>query len=180
MFFSGDWERLQKVKQEEAVRNIRQYRANDEAAVVGVWYRAGIAAYPYLPTWQAFPLEQAGVVFQEVILAECMIWVGTLNECVVSFLAMKGSYIDRLYVDPSEWRKGWGTELVDLAKSISPNGLSLHTHVENHAARAFYERHHFRVVRFGTSPPPESAPDVEYCWGHGDLEAPGLPSGQTR
>jgi hypothetical protein len=31
-------------------------------------------------------------------------------------------------------------------------------------ACAFYERHGFATVRFGTSPPPERAPDVEYHW----------------
>jgi ribosomal protein S18 acetylase RimI-like enzyme len=69
-----------------------------------------------------------------------------------------------MYVDPSQWRKGWGTRLVVFAKSLSPSGLELHTHQENRAARRLYETHGFKAVRFGTSPPPESAPDVEYHW----------------
>ena len=77
---------------------------------------------------------------------------------------MKGSYIDRLYVDPSEWRKGSGTRLLAFAKSVSSNGLELHTHQENRVARTFYEKHGFTAAKFGTSPPPESAPDVEYHW----------------
>ena len=131
---------------------------------MAVWHRAGIAAYTYLPTWQAFTLEQARVVFREHVLSRCSIRVGTLNDRIVAFLAMHGSYMDRLYVDPVEWRCGWGTRFVELAKRISPAGLELHTHVENAAARALYERHGFRVVKFGISPPPESAPDVEYHW----------------
>jgi ribosomal protein S18 acetylase RimI-like enzyme len=77
---------------------------------------------------------------------------------------MKGTYIDRLYVDPLEWRKRWGTQLVSFAKHVFPRGLELHTHQENVVARALYERHGFRAVKFGVSPPPESAPDVEYHW----------------
>lgn len=77
---------------------------------------------------------------------------------------MKGSYIDRMYVDSSEWHKGWGTQLLAFAKMFCPQGLELHTHQENHGARRFYEKHGFKAVRFGTSPPPESAPDVEYHW----------------
>jgi ribosomal protein S18 acetylase RimI-like enzyme len=147
-----------------AVRTIRPYREGDEAAVAGVWHRAGIAAYTYLPTWQAFSIEEACRVFAEVTRPRCAIWVGTLDERVVAYLAMNGSYLDRLYVDPPEWRRGWGTRLVDLAKLLSPTGLELHTHQQNHAARALYERHGFAPVRFGTSPAPESAPDVEYHW----------------
>ena len=156
--------RLSNVNTQNTRRRIRKFRDADEADVVGVWYRSGMAAYTYLPTWQALTLEQARRVFAEIIRPRCAIWVGTLNKQIVAYLAMNGSYIDRLYVDPPEWRQGWGTRFVNLAKQISPQGLELHTHVENLAARALYERHGFKAVRFGTSPPPESAPDVEYHW----------------
>lgn len=132
--------------------------------MVGVWQRAGLAAYTYLPTWQALTLETAFYVFRNVIRPRCAIWVGRLDERIVAYLAMDGSYIDRMYVDPPEWRKGWGTRFINLAKQFSPQGLELHTHVENHPARALYERHGFTAVKIGVSPPPESAPDVEYHW----------------
>ena len=145
-------------------RSIRQFLDPDEAQVVSVWHRSGLAAYPYLPTWQALTIKTAALVFRNVISAKCALWVGTLNEKVVAFLAMNGSCVDRLYVDPEEWRTGWGTEFINLAKQLSPEGLELYTHQENHAARALYERNGFIVVKFGVSPPPESAPDVEYHW----------------
>ena len=77
---------------------------------------------------------------------------------------MNGSTIDRLYVDPSEQRKDWGSRLIAHAKMLYPQGLDLYTHQENAGARALYERHGFVVIRFGISPPPESAPDVVYRW----------------
>jgi ribosomal protein S18 acetylase RimI-like enzyme len=150
---------------------VRPFEDRDEAAVIAVWHRSGQAAYPYLPTWQAFALEQAGPVFKTVIRPRSKIWVGTRHDRVVAFLAMVGSYIDRMYVDPPEWRNGWGTRLVLLAKTLHPSGVELHTHQENHAARALYERHGFRAVRLGVSPPPESAPDVEYHWRPADVGA---------
>jgi hypothetical protein len=103
-------------------RRIRQYRDADEADVVAVWHRAGIAAYTYLPTWQAFTVKLAHVVFRNVIRAGCAIWVGVLDEQIVAYLAMSGSYIDRLYVDPSEWRKGWGTRFIQLPSSSHRTG----------------------------------------------------------
>ncbi len=148
----------------EPARAIRKFEARDESAVAGVWYRSGRSAYTFLPTWQAFTFERAQEVFRNVIRPTCDIWVGTLHDEVVAYLAMRASYIDRMYVDPIEWRKGWGTLLVALAKNLSPNGVELHTHQENHAARALYQKHGFVAVRFGVSPPPESAPDVEYHW----------------
>jgi len=145
-------------------RTIRAFQAADEANVVEVWHRSGTAVYTFLPTWQAFTLEQARGVFKNVIRPKCTIWVATRDERIFAYLAMKGTYIDRLYVDPPEWRRGWGTQLVEFARQVSPSGLELHTHVANVAARSLYERLGFRAVRFGLSPAPESAPDVEYHW----------------
>ena len=105
-----------------------------------------------------------------MIRPRCNIWVGTRYEQVVAFLAMAGSYVDRMYVDPTEWRKGWGTRLVLFAKTLHPNGLELRTHQGNHAARQLYEKHGFRAVKFGLSPPPENAPDVEYHWRPDNLQ----------
>jgi ribosomal protein S18 acetylase RimI-like enzyme len=149
------------------IERIREYTIADEAAVVDVWHRAGLAAYTYLPTWQSFTLEHARRVFREVIAATCQLWVATREDCVehvVGYMAMKGSYLDRLYVDPAEQRRGVGARLLDHAKRLSPAGLELHTHQQNHAGRAFYERHGFVAVKFGISLLPESAPDVEYHW----------------
>jgi ribosomal protein S18 acetylase RimI-like enzyme len=144
---------------------LRPYQPTDEEAVVGVWHRAGLAAYPFLPTWQSFTLKQARIVFRDVISRHNDLWVAAQNERVVAYLAMKDCYIDRLYVDPPEQRKGWGSRFLALAKTLCPNGLELYTHQENLGARAFYERHGFVPVEFGISPPPESAPDVKYRWG---------------
>jgi ribosomal protein S18 acetylase RimI-like enzyme len=146
------------------MRSIRAFRDSDETDVNRVWHRSGQAAYGFLPAWRTFTFEQATNVFREVIRSRCEVWVGTLDEQVVAYLAMKGSYIDRMYVDPTEWRSGWGTRFIAFAKSLFPEGLELHTHQENHPARSLYEKHGFKAVKFGISPPPECVPDVEYHW----------------
>jgi GNAT superfamily N-acetyltransferase len=145
-------------------KSIRAFQEQDELAVTNVWYRSGKAAYHFLSNWQTFTFEQAHSTFCEVILPRCDIWVGMHNENVVAFLAINHSYIDRMYVDPEEWRKGWGRSLVFFAKTLHPTGLELHTHQQNHPARRLYELNGFKAVRFGTSPAPENAPDVEYHW----------------
>ena len=143
---------------------IRRFQDEDERAVVGVWFRSGKAAYTFLSSWQALTIEQAEAVFREIIRPRCDIWVGTRDARIVAYLAIIGSYIDRLYVDPTEWRNGWGSRFISFEKRICPDGLDLCTHQENDPARAFYEKHGFKAVRFGISPPPECPPDVEYHW----------------
>jgi GNAT superfamily N-acetyltransferase len=155
---------MQTTDQSGPVRIFRPYQETHETKVIGVWHRSGLAAYTCLPTWQALTPETAPNVFRTIIRPSTAIWVGVLDGRVVAYLAMKGSYIDRLYVDPLEWHKGWGQRFIRLAKELSPAGLELHTHQENCPACALYESEGFLAVKFGISPPPESAPDVEYHW----------------
>ena len=67
-------------------------------------------------------------------------------------------------MEPRCQGRGIGTALLDRAKKLAPDGLTLFTHQRNERARAFYERLGFRAVQFGVSPPPESEPDVKYTW----------------
>jgi GNAT superfamily N-acetyltransferase len=145
-------------------RDIRPFHPDDLEATAALWHRSGLAAYPYLPMFQALTAEHALDIFRDRIAAHCRLWVGTEKGRIVAYMALDGSLIDRLYVDPSAWRQGWGTRLLALAKSLHPTGLELFTHQENHAARALYEREGFVAVAFGLSPAPESVPDVTYHW----------------
>src|SRR3712207_552253 len=108
--------------------------------------------------------SEDGRFFREVILPRSSIWVTERDRAITAFLAIEGSYVDRLYVHPTHQRYGAGSALIAQAKALSPEGVQLHTHQKNSQARAFYEKHGFRAVKFGISPPPESEPDVEYHW----------------
>lgn len=143
---------------------IRPMTEPETATVAAVWYRAGREAYPYLPGWRSMTRELALQVFRNHIAAHCQIFVIEHEGAIGGYLALKGSYVDRLYIDPSCQGKGLGTALMEHVRQQRPDGLELHTHQQNTAACAFYERLGFVAVRYGTSPPPENAPDVEYHW----------------
>ena len=143
---------------------LRPLRAEDAPAVVRVWHESKQAAYPYLPTEQGRTLAEDDEIFRRYILPRTAIWVALVDGAIAGFLAMRGSYVDRLYIHPDRQRRGIGAALLQQAKTLSPAGVQLHTHQQNTQARAFYEKHGFRAVAFGISPPPESEPDVEYHW----------------
>lgn len=144
--------------------SIRRYRGEDEPSVVELWFRSGKAVYTFLPAWRGLTLEVATRIFRQVIASQCEIWVATCDERIVAYMALDGKHLDRLYVDPAEQRRGWGTHLVEVAKRRRPRGLTARTHQDNHAAQAFFEKAGFEAVDFGVSPPPECAPDVLYQW----------------
>jgi GNAT superfamily N-acetyltransferase len=144
--------------------NVRRTDRAESRFVVDLWFAAKKRAYPYLPLVQAATLEDASTFFHEKIVPRCDIWVAEDQGELLGFVALQGSYIDRLYVLPARQRCGIGTALIRHAMSLCPGGLELHTHQKNAVARTFYEKHGFVPVRFGISPPPENEPDVEYHW----------------
>ena len=143
---------------------IRLFTEPVELRLAEIWHLAGLDEYTYLPAFQALDADQALQVFRDVIVSNCRIWLETHHETIRGFIALNGSYIDRLYVDPEYQRLGTGGALMNHAKSMFGAGLELHTHQQNSRARAFYEKHGFAAVKYGISPAPECVPDVEYHW----------------
>jgi len=143
---------------------VRRMTEVEATSVVKLWHAAKKNAYSYLPLEQARTFAEDYAFFTQKIFPHCEIWVAELEGLVRGFLALNGSYIDRLYVSPEVQRTGIGSALIGQAKKLCLSGLELHTHQKNLAACRFYEKHGFRAVRLGTSPPPESEPDVEYHW----------------
>jgi chorismate mutase len=70
-----------------------------------------------------------------------------------------------LYVDPGHQGEGIGSVLVDLAKSLRPDGLRLWVFQSNLGARRLYARHGFvEVEETDGSTNEEQAPDVRMEW----------------
>jgi ribosomal protein S18 acetylase RimI-like enzyme len=139
-------------------------RETDVPETVTLWHDTQEDTYHFPAREKELTLDDSSRYFREVIRPGADLWVAEEGQRILGYLALKGSYLDRLYVRPEAQRKGVGLALLQKAWELSPAGLELHTHQENTKARRFYEKYGFKAVRFGISPPPESAPDVEYHW----------------
>lgn len=144
--------------------HVRAAEEGEYEAIIALWVDSKRVAYPYLPLEQAYTLEDNRNFFLGNIVKNCELWVAERAGKLLGFLALEGAYVDRLYIHPDHQRTGAGAALLAKARERSPDRLHLHTHQQNVEARAFYEKHGFVAVRFGVSPPPESAPDIEYAW----------------
>lgn len=142
---------------------IRRLRPEDLEAVVRAWRKSRDDSQPWLEARMGHTHEDDLRFFGGTIAIENDVWVAVERE-IAGFLAIAGERLGWLYVDPASQRRGIGTALLDKAKALSPEGLTLFTHQRNERARAFYERRGFRAVKFGVSPPPESEPDLRYRW----------------
>ncbi|HSM72332.1 MAG TPA: GNAT family N-acetyltransferase, partial [Anaerolineales bacterium] len=104
------------------------------------------------------------VYFLDHILKDTKVCVVESDYRPVAFMAMKGDFIDQLYVHPEYWRRGIGKLLLNFAHECSPGHLWLYTLQININARKFYEKNGFVAEKLGVSPSPENEPDIEYHW----------------
>ena len=153
------------------VFTIRRARPEDLEAAVGVWERARWdAKQPRMRARMDYSHTNNLEHFRGVVMRENDVWLAVEGDEVVGLLALGEREVSQLHVEPRRQRRGIGTALLDHAKALSPEGLTIATFQENHQARAFYEHCGFRAVHFGVSPPPESEPDVRYAWGPGGAD----------
>lgn len=143
---------------------IRAYRPEDFDHVTILWRISREKSLPEFQMMKGHFFFEDQDYFRNHILMENNVWVVTVADRPVGFMAMNKDFIDQLYIHPDYWRQGIGEALLQFAKGYSPEHLWLYTLQVNVNARSFYEKNGFVAEKFGVSPPPESEPDVEYHW----------------
>jgi chorismate mutase/GNAT superfamily N-acetyltransferase len=152
---------------------LRPAAAEDADVLAELFAAAREAAYPAMPRSVHTPAE-ARHWFREVLdvlprtlpmPAEREIWVAESGGEVVGYLVLDPEWLDSLYVRPDLTGRGIGTVLLDLAKSLRPDGFGLWVFESNVRAQAFYARHGLVPVRrTDGSDNEERAPDIEMAW----------------
>jgi GNAT superfamily N-acetyltransferase len=135
---------------------------SDAAAIASIHAASFRAAMPYLPVLHTAAEDQE---FFRNVLAHEQVWVaGHLGE-VKGFIAFTHDWVNHLYIHPEFQGMGAGSWLLEKAKESSGGRLDLWAFQRNAAARRFYERRGFRLVRLTDgSANEEKEPDVLYRW----------------
>jgi ribosomal protein S18 acetylase RimI-like enzyme len=132
-------------------------------AVVEVHLTSRKAAVPAMPP-PVHPDSDAAPYLRERMGAS-ETWVAEVDGSVVGYALVDGAWLDHLYVLPSHAGQGIGSALLDLVKSLRPDGFGLWVFESNEPARRFYRRH--GLVDLETtdgSTNDERAPDVRMAW----------------
>ena len=143
---------------------IRPYQFSDFDAVIILWRASREVSLPDFQRRKGHFFYEDLAYFREHVLPENDVWVVEEDGRPVAFMAIKGDFIDHLYVHPDYWRRGIGQMLLEHAHTLSPLHLWLYTLQVNLNARAFYEKSGFVITKLGVSQPPENEPDVKYEW----------------
>jgi ribosomal protein S18 acetylase RimI-like enzyme len=139
---------------------IRRAIRDDAPAISEVFVRTR-DQMPYLPRIPEHVRPLLGGWFLE----RSELWVVEEEGHVVGFAGVSGSELTHVYVDPPVQNRGVGRALLDHVKNLRPERLELWVFQKNEAARRFYERHGFELVRLtdGTGNM-EHEPDALYEW----------------
>lgn len=142
---------------------IRKATAADVAEVAEVFIASQTDALPFLAALHT-PQETRGFIASQVFPLSDM-WVALEAGRIVGIMALVGQHIDHLYLMPGQYRRGIGTLLLNKAKQLSPQKITLYAFAVNARARAFYEHHGFKPIEFGDGSANEAGePDVLYEW----------------
>ena len=131
--------------------HLRPYRANDEDAAIALWQRTWQQAYPSIDF--AARVNWWRERWRGKLVPNAAIIVAEQDDALVGFVTIDASgYLDQLVVAPDRWGSELATTLVDEAKRLSPDRITLLVNKDNARAIRFYERNGFVHVGEDVNP----------------------------
>ena len=125
-----------------SIFTIRPYRADDEEAVIALWLETWQKAYPSIDFVARVPWWRTR--WRDELVPNAAIMVAEQNDVLIGFVTLDATgYLDQLVVAPDHWGTDLGNALVDEAKRLSPDQISLLVNTDNCRAIRFYERNGF-------------------------------------
>src|SRR5439155_15725560 len=121
---------------------LRPYRAEDEDAAIELWRLTWQQAYPSIDFTARVAWWRER--WRNELAPNAAIVVAEQAHALIGFVTIDGSgYLDQLVVSPDHWGAKLATALVDEAKRLSPDRITLLVNKDNTRAIRFYERNGF-------------------------------------
>ena len=140
---------------------LRPYRESDEDAAIELWRASWQRAYPSIDF--AKRVEWWRARWRDELVPAATIVVAEQDGALTGFVTIDAKgYLDQLVVSPEHWGSPLATALVDEAKRLSPDGVTLLVNKDNARAIRFYERNGF--VRAGEDVNSSGRPVLKMAW----------------
>ena len=124
---------------------MREYKTDDTGALITIWDKAEPLAHPFLSDEVRDQVRRDTV---NIYLPNAETWVLENHGTPVGFIAMIGTEIGGLFLDPSKQGKGLGRQMVDHVVAIK-GPLTVEVFKDNKIGLPFYERYGFVVTGEG-------------------------------
>ena len=147
---------------------LRPYRADDENAAIALWLKtwqhtySGIDFAVRVPWWR----ER----WRNELVPSAAIIVAEEADALIGFVTIDDkAYLDQLVVAPDRWGSKLAAALVDEAKRLSPDSITLLVNEDNARAIRFYERNGFAHAGKDVNPT-SGRPVLKMIWKESDPE----------
>jgi putative acetyltransferase len=125
-----------------AAFHLRPYRDDDEEAAIALWLETWRQAYPEIDFAARVPWWRER--WRSELVPNAAIIVAEHAGALIGFVTIDSKgYLDQLVVSPDQWGSKLANALVDEAKRLSPDGVTLLVNKDNARAIRFYERNGF-------------------------------------
>jgi putative acetyltransferase len=122
--------------------HLRRYRAEDEDAAIALWQNTWQRAYPAIDF--AARVAWWRERWRNELVPNAAIMVAEQAGALVGFVTIDATgYLDQLVVVPDHWGSELPGALVNEAKRLSPDRITLLVNTDNTRAIRFYERNGF-------------------------------------
>jgi putative acetyltransferase len=136
---------------------LRPYHAEDEDAAIALWLETWQQAYPGIDFAARVPWWRER--WRGELVPNAAIMVAEQAGALIGFVTLDATgYLDQLVVAPDHWGSELADALIDEAKRLSPDRITLLVNTDNTRAIRFYERNGF--VRAGGDVNPTSGKPV--------------------
>ena len=123
----------------DAPITLRDYRPDDEEAAIALWQRTWQLAYPAIDF--AARLAWWRERWRTELVPGARIVVAKVADDMTGFVTIDDEgYLDQLVVAPEAWGSATATLLVDAAKRLAPQGITLLVNEDNLRAIGFYRK----------------------------------------
>jgi putative acetyltransferase len=141
---------------------LRPYRPDDEDAAIALWCETWQEAFPEIDFAARVPWWRER--WRNELVPNATIVVAEETGALTGFVTIDATaYLDQLVVAPGRWGSKLADALVDEAKRLSPDSITLLVNDDNARAIRFYERNGF--VRAGADVNPTSGrPVLKMAW----------------
>jgi putative acetyltransferase len=141
---------------------LRPYRIEDEDSAIALWYATWQQTYPAIDFAARVPWWRER--WRCELVPKAAIMVAEQEAALVGFVTIDASgYLDQLVVAPDHWGSDIAKALVNEAKRLSPDGITLLVNTDNLRAIRFYRRNGF--VGAGDDVNPTSGrPVLKMAW----------------
>jgi len=121
---------------------LRPYEAADEDASIELWRQTWQQAYPSIDF--AARVAWWRERWRNELVPNAAIVVADQANVLIGFVTIdRSGYLDQLVVSPDHWGSELANALVDEAKRLSPDVVTLLVNKDNARAIRFYERNGF-------------------------------------